>query len=52
MSYSKDAWMDAVANICDEFGAEKLTLDEAAKELIRLGFSRDEAETMLKESIS
>ncbi len=52
MSYSKDAWMDAVANTCEDFAADNLTLDEAAKELIRLGFSRDEAETMLKESIS
>jgi hypothetical protein len=47
MGAGKEMWMAEIESILDQFDAEKLTEDEATKELIRLGFDKHEALEML-----
>lgn len=52
MSASKDMWMDAVEKVSEDFAAQELTRDQAVNRLSRLGFDRQEAETMLDEAVA
>jgi len=52
MGAAKDMWMDAVEDVTEGFGFDRLTRDEALKALARLGFDRGEAENMLDEAVA
>lgn len=49
MGAAKDMWMDEVERVGEQFGSGAIDRTEALTRLIRLGFDRHEAETMLDE---
>ena len=54
MSMTKDMWIDAVDSIIEAYGdSERMPEDfeTAMGRLVSMGFSQDEASTMLKESV-
>ena len=52
MGWAKDRWMDEVERVGDNYAAEKLTREEAMKELRHLGFDPQEASDMLAEAVA
>lgn len=50
MGAAKDMWMNEVERVGEEYSLDRITRDEAVSALKRLGFDRDEAETMLDEA--
>ena len=50
MGAMKEMWMARQEEICERYCFEKETREDAVQALIRLGFNRDEAETMLDEA--
>ena len=48
MGAAKEMWMAEQERICEAFDAEKISEDEAVKELERLGFDKHEALDLLR----
>lgn len=49
---TENQFMDAQENICEQFSADKITLEEGIESLVRLGFWEHEARDMLQEYIA
>ena len=52
MGRAKEIWMDEVERVGEDFAREKLTREEAMRELARLGLDPHEAKDMLDEAIA
>lgn len=52
MSLTKDIWMDEVERIQEEYIAGKLTVVEAGRKLVRMGFDSEEADSLLEDLVN
>lgn len=52
MGAAKELWMDEVEQVGDDYAFDKITRDEAAEKLKRLGFDWDEIEDMLDAALA
>ena len=52
MSYSKELYIEAIEQVCEDYAFDRITIDEGLDRLSRLGIDNDEAQTMLSEAVS